>query len=120
VHNIAKDLGIDAKAIVAKCQAEGVPKVETHMSVISAGLEATIKEWFSEHGSPSAIETAERVDLDRVRAKKRPAQTRAVISPSLSDPTFTTEGAEPVSPAASSADSFPAAPYHDVERTRGR
>ncbi len=76
VHNIAKDLGIDSKAIVAKCIAEGIPKIETHMSVVSAGLEATIKEWFSSGAHATAIETAEKVDLDKVKAKPRKARAK--------------------------------------------
>jgi translation initiation factor IF-2 len=72
VHNIAKDLGIDSKAIVAKCIAEGIPKIETHMSTVSAGLEATIKEWFSTGAHATAVETAEKVDL----AKVKPARPR--------------------------------------------
>ena len=74
MHNIAKDLGIDSKAILAKCQAEGIPKIETHMSVVSAGLEATIKEWFSAGAHNTSVETAEKVDLDKVKAKARRAR----------------------------------------------
>jgi translation initiation factor IF-2 len=77
VHNIAKDLGIDSKAILAKCQAEGIPKIESHMSVVSAGLEATIKEWFSSGAHTTSIETAEKVDLEKVKAKSRKARSKS-------------------------------------------
>ena len=50
VHNIAKELGVDSKSIVAKCAAEGVPSITNHMSVVKVGLEQTIHEWFSETG----------------------------------------------------------------------
>lgn len=73
IFEIAKELGVDSKAIVAKCQAEGIPAetVKNHMSTVSVGLEVTIREWFSEHvaNAGSAVETAEKVDLDKVKVK---------------------------------------------------
>ncbi len=74
VHNIAKELGVDSKAILAKCQAEGVPDIVNHMSVVKVGLEQTIREWFSDAKSSTAVETAAPVDLEKVR---RPARRKA-------------------------------------------
>ena len=52
VFEIAKDLGVSSKAIVAKCRQEGISEnvVKNHMSPISAGLDATIREWFTDTG----------------------------------------------------------------------
>lgn len=81
VFEIAKELGIDPKAIVKKCQAEGIPEsvIKNHMSTVSLGLEATIREWFTAGGDETAVETSEtvasgsmRADVKRRRAK--PAQ----------------------------------------------
>ena len=47
VYILAKELGVKSSAIVKKCQSEGL-EVKNHMSVISTGLAATIREWFSE------------------------------------------------------------------------
>ncbi|UCC23705.1 MAG: translation initiation factor IF-2 N-terminal domain-containing protein, partial [Planctomycetota bacterium] len=47
VYILAKELGVKSSAIVQKCQDEGLD-VKNHMSSISAGLSATIREWFSE------------------------------------------------------------------------
>ncbi len=72
ISDIAKDLGIASKAIVEKCLAEGIPsdKVKGHMSTVSAGLEATIREWFSsESGAHTAVETLAHVDIEQVKAK---------------------------------------------------
>lgn len=72
IFEIAKELKVDSKAIVAKCHAEGIPEatVKNHMSSISAGLEATIREWFADGGgTATAIETSKPVDLDQVRKK---------------------------------------------------
>ena len=62
VFQLAKELGVDSKDIVAKCQAEEIPDITNHMSTLSAGLSATIREWFSEGhgaGAATAVETAE-------------------------------------------------------------
>jgi translation initiation factor IF-2 len=76
VFNIAKDLGIAPKAIVEKCHAEGISDsvIKNHMSTVSAGLEATIREWFSSASAATAIETAGKVDLEKVKAKPRRAR----------------------------------------------
>jgi len=70
VYILAKELGIKSSAVVKKCQDEGLD-VKNHMSTISAGLAATIREWFSEGDNITTVETAERVDLKKVRIKKK-------------------------------------------------
>lgn len=86
IHNLAKELGVPSKVIVAKCDAEGVPDVTNHMSVVKVGLAMTIRQWFTEeaeHDGETAIETAEKVDLKTVRKKaarkkaKAPAKAKA-------------------------------------------
>ncbi len=77
VHILAKELDVPSKTIIEKCKAEGVTSVKNHMSTLGPGLHATIREWFSEAGEHTAVETAEKIDLDRVRIKpkrrKKPA-----------------------------------------------
>jgi len=70
VYILAKELDVKSTAIVKKCQDEGLD-VKNHMSVISAGLAATIQEWFSEGENITTVETAEKVDLKKVRIKKK-------------------------------------------------
>ena len=70
VYILAKELGTKSSAIVKKCQDEGLD-IKNHMSVISAGLAATIREWFSEGENITTVETAEKVDLKKVRIKKK-------------------------------------------------
>ncbi len=79
IFEIANELGVPSKSIVAKCQAEGIPEsvVKNHMSAISAGLEASIRDWFSggqqveTGGTATAIETSAKIDVTSVRAKAR-------------------------------------------------
>ena len=71
VYILANELGVKSSAIVKKCQDEGLD-VQNHMAVISAGLAATIREWFSEGENVTTVETAEKVNLEKVRIKKKP------------------------------------------------
>ena len=42
--------------------------MDNHMAAVKAGLEATIREWFSDHAAGgTAVETAQKVDLDKVK-----------------------------------------------------
>ncbi len=75
VYILAKELGVKSTAIVKKCQDEGLD-VKNHMSAISAGLAATVREWFSEGENVTTVEMADKVDLKKVRLKKRPKRKR--------------------------------------------
>lgn len=75
VYILAKELGVKSTAIVKKCQDEGLD-VKNHMSSISAGLAATIREWFSEGEHATTVEIAEKVDLKKVRLKRKPERKR--------------------------------------------
>jgi len=75
VYILAKELGVKSSAIVQKCQDEGLD-VKNHMSSISAGLAATIREWFSEGENITTVETSKKVDLKKVRLKKKPKAKR--------------------------------------------
>ncbi len=72
VHILAKELSVPSKTIIEKCNAEGIDTVKNHMSTLSAGLHATIREWFSDGSHDTAVETAQRVDLKKVRATRKP------------------------------------------------
>lgn len=123
VFEIAKDLGIKSKAVVDKCHAEGIPVevIKNHMSTVSAGLEATIREWFAgageEDNSHTAVETSEKVDFEKVReTKPRKAKaskaTAAKATPSEDDTAesgdATTAVAEPPTTAAPKSTAAPA------------
>jgi translation initiation factor IF-2 len=78
VYILAKELGVKSTSIVKKCQDEGLD-VKNHMSTISAGLAATIREWFSEGENITTIETTERVDLTKVRIKKKKKKVKSPV-----------------------------------------
>jgi len=70
VYILARELGVKSSAVVKKCQDEGLD-IKNHMSAISAGLAATIREWFSEGENITTVETSDRVDLQKVRLRKK-------------------------------------------------
>ena len=63
-----------------KCQDEGLD-IKNHMATISAGLAATIREWFSEGEHTTAVETTDKVDLEKVRVKKSRSKKAAEAAP---------------------------------------
>ena len=73
VYILAKELGVKSSAIVKKCQDEGLD-VKNHMAAISAGLAATVREWFSEGENITTVETTKKVDLKKVRIRKKRKQ----------------------------------------------
>jgi len=83
IFQIAKELEVKSKAIVEKCKAEDIPGINNHMSSVSAGLEATIREWFSgassESGSETgtAVQSSAAVDLEKVRSKSKAVHAKA-------------------------------------------
>ena len=71
VFELARELNVASKAILETCQAEGL-ELKNHMALVSIGLEATIRDWFSEHhteGGGRAIKTAKPVDLTKVKKR---------------------------------------------------
>ncbi len=78
VFQLAKQLGVSSKDVVAKCKNEEIAGITNHMSAVSLGLAATITEWFSEHGikTMTAVETATPVDLVKALAKAKKKAAR--------------------------------------------
>ncbi|HEY4330541.1 MAG TPA: translation initiation factor IF-2 N-terminal domain-containing protein, partial [Phycisphaerae bacterium] len=98
VHQIAKELGIDSKDIVRKLHDEGIPpppdkdkegkqKPWTHMSPVSAGLEATVREWFDSGALKTAVETTKHVAAAKIQKapRKRPGKKTMGSSSSEGD-----------------------------------
>ena len=83
VHHVANKIGVGSKDIIAKCESEGIPDITGHMSAVSAGLEATIVEWFSEGASTSsAVETAEKVNVPKAKARAKKKTKKKTTSKS--------------------------------------
>ncbi|MCH8006375.1 MAG: translation initiation factor IF-2 [Planctomycetes bacterium] len=122
IFELAKDLGVTSKDLIAKCEAEGIPSIKNHMSTVSLGLAATVREWFGEPRSSAAtaVETAAPVDVARVRAKAKkkvtskakaagqtPAAAQAPAQEAVVEPT---PPSSPTPPSLSPASPLPTAP----------
>jgi len=70
VSALAKELGVESKAILAKLRDEGLgDQAPAHSSTLSLGLAETVREWFTGHGNVgTAVEIAPPVDV--VKATK--------------------------------------------------
>ena len=77
VFELARKIGVTSKTVLEKCRAEGL-EIKNHMSTVSAGLEATIQEWFSDMGGGTAVEVADHVDLKKARAEARKRRRKSV------------------------------------------
>jgi len=94
VHQIAKELGINSKDIVARCKAEEIPDVENHLSPVSAGLALTIREWFGNAAAEAAVSTATAVaeppdheaSTEANAPAKRPAPKKKSAAESADEP----------------------------------
>jgi translation initiation factor IF-2 len=93
VHHVAKKIGVGSKDIIEKCTSEGIPDITGHMSAISAGLEATIVEWFSEDGTSStAVETTEKVNVSKAKSRAKKKTKKKTKSKAPSKKAKKTEG----------------------------
>ncbi|MCY2924540.1 MAG: translation initiation factor IF-2 N-terminal domain-containing protein [Planctomycetota bacterium] len=101
VFELARELAVTSKVMLDKCRAEGI-ELKNHMAALSAGLEATIREWFSEGSAATAVETSEHIDLEQARAaasKSRRRRGKGAEEDALSPEAPAPEPAEPAEPA---------------------
>ncbi len=83
IHHLAKELLVKSSTIIEKCHAEGI-EIKNHMHVVSAGMEATIREWFSEGAHTTTLEESQRVNLLKVRLKPaRKKKVKAEVEPDV-------------------------------------
>ena len=130
VNQLAKELGVESKAILAKCREEGLgEKVPNHMSVLSLGLTQSVREWFSGGGVATAVETAAPVGVaakprllrkvssdraeqmdggsDMIVDRREPTPTMAPVPPAAERPAAVTPVVAEAPPAASAAPAVP-------------
>lgn len=53
VFEIAKELGVPSKEVVARCVAESEPSIKNHMSAVAPPLARTIRSWFAPEPEPA-------------------------------------------------------------------
>jgi translation initiation factor IF-2 len=100
VYEVARDLGMDNKALVALLQSNGVPDVKNHMSAVGADVIERIKRQLEKPKSPATVEERIHATVVKRRAAVRP--------PDASAPSNASPPAAP--PAAASAPASAPAP----------
>jgi hypothetical protein len=63
IFQVAREIGVDSKAIIARCKAENVPNIDNHLSVVSSDLAANIRRWFSTTASIAVAEQPEQPEV---------------------------------------------------------
>src|ERR1043166_4856429 len=72
VYEVAKQLNMDQKALVALFQAMGVGDVKNHMSAVDAELIDKVKRHLQRQASPESVEERLRADGRVVKRRARP------------------------------------------------
>jgi translation initiation factor IF-2 len=71
---LAKELGVESKAILQKLKGEGLSDAApNHMSTLSLGLAESVREWFSSgqlSGGGTAVETAPHVEVAKTKSRR--------------------------------------------------
>ncbi|HKO50780.1 MAG TPA: translation initiation factor IF-2 N-terminal domain-containing protein, partial [Polyangiaceae bacterium] len=93
VYEVAKDLGVENKVLVALLQAAGVPDVKNHMSAVSPEGVERVKRHLEKQKQPSVVEERIRPTVVKRRAVVRepsapshPAPVAAAPSPVHREP----------------------------------
>jgi len=47
IHELARELDVTSKAIIERCAQDGI-RIQNHMHIVSAGLEAAVRKWFED------------------------------------------------------------------------
>jgi translation initiation factor IF-2 len=128
VSQLAKELGIQSKDIISRCTAEGLEDVKQPQSTVSAGLAATIREWFAGAGAVAVAEAPAEAHAEaeapmkarraapRKKEEPTPEPPRPVAEPAPQakkvepTPAVTEKAPAAVTPVAKPAAPAPAAP----------
>ncbi len=81
IFELAKELGVPSKEIVAKCKAEDVPGITNHMSTVKLGLIQTINEWFSANANNAPKANADQPIAVDAETLHKPAKRRKAKRP---------------------------------------
>lgn len=100
VNQLAKELGVESKAILQKLRDEGLGEIApNHMSVLKLGLAASVREWFADAaggGGGTAVETAAPVEV--VTKTKAPRARKKKANEEDAPVEVSVEVAEPPAP----------------------
>jgi translation initiation factor IF-2 len=106
VYEVARDLGMDQKELLALLQSSGVPDVRNHMSSVGADVVDRIRRQLEKQKSPAVVEERIHATVVKRRAAAKPASAPA--EPAAAAPPASAPA--PAKASAPAAASTPAAP----------
>jgi translation initiation factor IF-2 len=117
VYEVARDLGLDNKTLVALLQSNGVPDVRNHMSAVGADVVERIKRQLEKPKGPATVEERIHATVVKRRVAVRPGDASAPSNPAPTAVAALPPSAAPVSTKekAAPASSKPAAPARKEE-----
>ena len=88
VSQLAKELGVQSKDIIARCTTEGLDEVKQPQSTVSVGLAETIREWFAGAASAAvAVVEAPAKAAEAIATEEAPKKAkRGVAKPTVEAP----------------------------------
>src|SRR5437016_1128833 len=86
VYEVAKDMGMENKALVALLQAAGVPDVKNHMSAVSPEGVERVKRLLEKQKQPSVVEERIRPTVVKRRAVVREPSAPTHPAPATAAP----------------------------------
>jgi translation initiation factor IF-2 len=84
VYEVARDLGMDNKTLVALLQSNGVPDVRNHMSAVGADVVERIKRQLEKPKAPTTVEERIHATVVKRRAAVRPGDASVPSNPAPS------------------------------------
>src|SRR4051812_12208431 len=81
VYEVARDLGMDQKALVSLLQSSGVPDVRNHMSSIGPDVVDRIRRQLEKQKAPSVVEERIHATVVKRRAARPPTPAPTAAPP---------------------------------------
>ena len=94
VYEVARDLGLDNKALVALLQSVGVPDVRNHMSAVAPEVVERVKRHIEKQKQQTVVE--ERIRPTVVKRRAAPRSPEAASAPSNPAPAVTHAPVNPI------------------------
>jgi translation initiation factor IF-2 len=117
VNQLAKELGIPSKTILDKIKAEGLgEQAPNHMSLISLGLAASVREWFADGSGGVAVAVEEATEAAAAEAEHEAPKAKAPRSRKKKEATAA-DGEQPAEPAIADAKAQPGEESADLSGT---
>jgi translation initiation factor IF-2 len=115
INQLAKELGVESKSILAKLKDEGLGEQnQTHMAMVTLGLAESIRSWFDHSHGGTAVETAAPVEV-AVKTKPKTSRKKKSVADTEAAPVDGVPAATPSQAVAERAEARPAPTEEPVQ-----